>query len=333
MNSILFLKTHKTGSSTLTNILNRYGDSRDLVFALPVSGKTSFLWPTPFLLKSTMPTRRAPNILCNHARYNEGPMHWLFPKETTRYITMLREPAKQFESVFNYYSVGKQLRVSGKTASPPDNFLQNTEFYFNKRQGEARLLKNPALYDLGLHTAYHGNLTAVDNYIRFLHQEFDLVLLMEYFDESLVLLKRRFCWKIEDILYFKLNERIDKEKQDITSHTKELIRKLNSADVLLYNVFNQTLWKMIEGEGPEFFEDLALFRKKIQSMEKACLQEGNFLTNPFGRKIVRGYAVKPNVTKELRDTCSKMIMNEIPYLNYLRKKMIEQQEAVDMAVN
>ena len=90
---------------------------------------------------------------------------------------------------------------------------------------------------------------------------------------------------------------------------------------------------MIEGEGPEFFEDLALFRKKIQSMEKACLQEGNFLTNPFGRKIVRGYAVKPNVTKELRDTCSKMIMNEIPYLNYLRKKMIEQQEAVDMAVN
>ena len=195
MNSVLFLKTHKTGSSTLTNILNRYGDSRDLVFALPVSGKTSFLWPTPFLLKSTMPTRRAPNILCNHARYNEGPMHWLFPKETTRYITMLREPAKQFESVFNYYHVGKQLRVSGKTASPLDNFLQNTEFHFNKRQGEARLLKNPALYDLGLHTAYHGNLTAVDNYIRFLHKEFDLVLLMEYFDESLVLLKRRFSGK------------------------------------------------------------------------------------------------------------------------------------------
>ena len=168
-------------------------------------------------------------------------MHWLFPKKTTRYITMLREPAKQFESVFNYFHVDKQLRVSGNATSPLENFLQNAEFYSNKRQGEAKLLKNPALFDLELHTAYHGNLTAVDNYIRFLHQEFDLVLLMEYFDESLVLLKRRFCWEIEDILYFKLNERMDHEKQDITSLTEELIRKLNLADVLLYNVFNQTL--------------------------------------------------------------------------------------------
>ena len=332
-NSILFLKTHKTGSSTLTNILNRYGDSRDLVFALPANGKLSFFWPTPFFLKSTMPTRRTPNILCNHARYNEGPMHWLFPKKTTRYITMLREPAKQFESVFNYYHADKTLKVSGNATSPLENFLQNAEFYLNKRRGEAKLLKNPALFDLGLHTEYHENLTAVDNYIHFLHQEFDLVLLMEYFDESLVLLKRRFCWKIEDILYFKLNERTDKEKQNITSHTEEVIRKLNSADVLLYNVFNQTLWKMIDEEGPEFFEDLALFRKKIQSMETACLKEGNFLTRPFGRKLVLGYAVKPNVTKELKETCRKMIMNEIPYLNYLRKKMIEQEEAVDIAVN
>ena len=125
---------------------------------------------------------------------------------------------------------------------------------------------------------------------------------------------------------------MDKEKQDITSHTEELLLKWNSADVLLYNDFNQTLWKMIEEEGPEFFEDLALFRKEKQSLEQACLQEGNFLTNPFGKKRVLGYAMKPNVTKELRETCSKMIKNEIPYLNYLRKKVIE-QEAVDIAVN
>ena len=53
---------------------------------------------------------------------------------------------------------------------------------------------------------------------------------------------------------------------------------------------------MIEEKGPEFFEDLALFRKKIQSIETACLQEGNFLTRPFDGKLVRGYVVKPNVT-------------------------------------
>ena len=62
-NNIPFLKTHKTGSSTLTNILNRYGDSRDLFFALPFRGY-DFKWPTPFLLKSIMPIKKTPNILC-----------------------------------------------------------------------------------------------------------------------------------------------------------------------------------------------------------------------------------------------------------------------------
>ena len=333
MNNILFLKTHKTGSSTLTNILNRYGDSRDLFFALPVSGKTSFHWPDPFLLKSTISTTRAPNILSNHARFNKGPMHWLFPKETTHYITMLREPAEQFESAFNYFDVAKKLGVPGNVTSTLENFLQNAEFYLNKGKREFHLLKNPSLFDLGFHTLYHRSLTAVENYIHFLRHEFDLVMLIEYFDESLVLLKRRFCWKVEDILYFKLNERTDKEKQNITSNTKELIRKWNSADVLLYNVFNQTLWNMIQQEGPDFLEDLSLFRKEKQSMEKKCLQEGNFLTNPSGRKLVKGYAVKQNISKQLKENCSKMIMNEIPYLNYLRQKMIDQQEAVDMAVH
>ena len=216
-----------------------------------------------------------------------------------------------------------------------EGFLENEEHFKRRRRkpNEVELLKNPALFDLGLQTVHHGNLTAVENYIRFLQQEFDLVMLMEYFDESLVLLKRRFCWKIEDILYFKLNERTDKEKQDITSHTKEMIRKWNSADVLLYNVFNQTLWKMIEQEGAEFFEDLALFRKERQSMEKACLQEGNFLTRLFREKLVQGYAVKANISKELTNTCMKMIMNEVPYLKYLRKKVIRQLETVDIVVN
>ena len=332
VNNVLFLKTHKTGSSTLTNILNRYGDNRDLLFALPAkSDAYDFYWPRPFLINSTMPLRRTPNILCNHARYNKAPMHWLFPKQTTRYITMLREPAGQFESVFTYYQLWERFNELQNVQTPLESFLQNITFYF--QQGERNeylnLIKNPALFDLGLDTVYHGNFTVVQNYIRFLQQEFDLVMIMEYFDESLVLLRRRFCWKIEDILYFKLNERRTKEKQNLPEFPRKQILKWNWGDVLLYDVFNQTLWQMIEQEGPGFFEDLALLRKGKALMEKTCLQEGIFLTEPFSGKIVLGYSVKPNISKELNDTCSKMIMNEVPYLDYLREKVVKQQQAVD----
>ena len=335
VNNILFLKTHKTGSSTVTNILNRYGDTRDLTFALPSKGY-SFYSYNSFILKFAVPFWKAPNILCNHARYNKVPMNWLFPKETTRYITLLREPTQHFESIFNFFKVGRRFLATKNVSVPLETFLRHTAFYLRQAKnitGILKLIKNPALFELGLDPKYQNNLAVVRNYIRFLQQEFDLVMLMEYFDESLVLLKRRFCWKIEDILYFKLNERRGKDKQELSSKVKEQILKWNSGDALLYDVFNQTLWKMIEEEGPDFFKDLALFRKELESIKSTCLREGIFLTKPYAGRLVQGYAVKANISKELNETCTKMIKNEIPYLDYHREKMTKQIQALDRSVH
>ena len=84
---------------------------------------------------------------------------------------------------------------------------------------------------------------------------------------------------------------------------------------------------MIEEEGPDFFKDLSLFRKAKKIVEQACLQKGNFLTTPFSRKVVRGYVVKSNISKSWNETYSKIIINEALYMDYLRKKLTNQQEA------
>ena len=342
VNNILFLKTHKTGSSTVTNILNRYGDSRDLMFAVPSVRVTySFFWPRLFQLRFAQAFGRSPNILCNHARYNKITMNWLFPKETTRYITMLREPTQHFESVFNFFHLGKRflaLPTHNVSTSPLETFLQNAASHLEhldpkKTSSSINLIRNPSLFELGLDGKYHSNSTVVRSYIRFLQNEFDLVMLMEYFDESLVLLKRRFCWKIEDILYFKLNERMDKHKQNLPGKVKEDIRIWNSGDVLLYDVFNKTLWKMIKEEGDDFFNDLALFRKELESIKRACLREGKFVTKPYAGRLVQGYAVKANLSKELNETCNRMIMNEIPYLDHHRTKLAKLYQTIDRSVN
>lgn len=336
VNNILFLKTHKTGSSTVTNILNRYGDTRDLMFALPISRSLySFFWPRPFQLRFTQAFGRAPNILCNHARYNKVPMNWLFPKTTTRYITLLREPTDHFESVFNFFHLDKRLVRSKNKVLPLQAFLHNASFYLKQVKnitGLLTLTKNPTLFELGLDTKYHEDLDIVRNYIRFLQHEFDIVMLMEHFDESLILLKRRFCWKIEDILYFKLNERLQKHKQKIPSLVKDQISHWNSGDVLLYDAFNRTLWEMIKEEGPAFFEDLSLFRRELKNIKTKCLREGNFLTKPYSGRFVQGYAVRPDVSEELNDTCHKMITNEIPYLDYHRDKLVKLYQTIDRSV-
>ena len=51
------------------------------------------------------------------------------------------------------------------------------------------------------------NKTDVMKYIKELDKQFDLVLIAEYFDESLILLDELLCWPYKDLTYLKQNER------------------------------------------------------------------------------------------------------------------------------
>ena len=53
----------------------------------------------------------------------------------------------------------------------------------------------------------------IQKHIDELAEKIDLVLITEYFDESLVLLKRELCWELDDVVYFKLNQRSKEYKQ------------------------------------------------------------------------------------------------------------------------
>ena len=71
---IVFVKTHKTGSSTLQNIFRRYGLKNDLQIALPVSDGNRFEYPLFF--KETFMKRNQddskPRIIGNHLRASPG---------------------------------------------------------------------------------------------------------------------------------------------------------------------------------------------------------------------------------------------------------------------
>ena len=57
------------------------------------------------------------------------------------------------------------------------------------------------MFDLGLDLNYFENLTAVLRTSSSEGKEFDLVMIMDYFDESLVIMKRMLCRVMDDILY------------------------------------------------------------------------------------------------------------------------------------
>ena len=100
-------------------------------------------------------------------------------------------------------------------------FLKNiTGFDMLRKSGSSVLARNPQMFDLGLDFKFYQDAKAIKEYIEFLEKEFDLVLIADYFDESVVLMKRLLCWELDDVLFVKTIEQLDKEKAtDISDDT------------------------------------------------------------------------------------------------------------------
>ena len=254
-------------------------------------------------------------------------MNWLFPREISKYVTIIRNPVDNFESAFNYYHMGKSLGLGDDPVVSLEKFLERPSSLSDPKKRPN--IRNPMMFDLGLSQKYFQNYTAVTKYINFLNKEFDLVMIMDYFDESLILLKRLLCWEIDDIFHVKVNERLDKERASyLSDRVKENIKRWNKADVLLFAFFNATFWRKIEMEGSGFYEDLSAFRERRLKLQQMCFENGTgAVQRLFGKKEVKGYSTRKDLNSSLKFLCNRFIMREDSYLDKLREKRKEQLES------
>ena len=102
--NVFFMKTHKTGSTTLQNILERYADQNDLHIGLSLSPNdprfrysSGDYFRKQFVRAGTSPI----NMILHHMRFNYIEVKGLMPSDTV-FITILREPFSLFQSVFSY---------------------------------------------------------------------------------------------------------------------------------------------------------------------------------------------------------------------------------------
>ena len=246
-------------------------------------------------------------------------------KDDTKYITILREPVSQFVSSFYYFEVDRILGLQHRK-DPLEEFLKDPDkhlFSLSIRKGDLpdvmNLVQSGMMYDLGYDFLEFVNGSVLNNAIRRLENELDLVLLLEYFDESLVLMMREFCWDFDDILYIKMNAM--KYKRPTVSHkTRKKILKWNEADVALYKSFNQTFWGKVKKYGNEFWQDVSEFRRRNAEMLRICspkeIEEKAFRLNV----TIKGLVMGQKVGRFHRSFCRKLMMNEIQYLDYFRYK-------------
>ena len=292
-NQVVYIKTHKTGSTTLQTIINRYGYYRNLSFVfnkrssvnghlvyLPItiySPRLYFL-PPHGVKHGDYANYKNYDMVAVHVRYNRTAMD-SFMKPNSKYITIIREPSAQFESAFTHFafkdSFGPRRVPGGRDI---EEWLKRPKYYrdqLKKLKWEGKIglrwyyARNNQIFDLGLNNELHDKENAVKQYIAKLDSELHMVLITEYFDESLLILKREMCWTYEDIVYVSKNQRI--HRSNLTSTLQRKIRNWNHADTLLYQHFNRTLWRKIKEYGPSFQKDLQTFRNRKREVFEECV--------------------------------------------------------------
>ena len=77
--------------------------------------------------------------------------------------------------------------------------------------------------------SYDQNLpdSVVLKWMQQLESEFDLILIMEHYDVSLAVLVLKFCWKIEDVIYMKVNQQTKTGTELSSNAVKGILAKFN----------------------------------------------------------------------------------------------------------
>lgn len=241
-----------------------------------------------------------------------------------KYITILRNPVTQFESSFYYFEINKMLPDLRVSKNPLSEFLNNPTHFYKQLVSRGNeitgLMHNGMLYDLGFETRWFKNSTDISMDIKNIQQQFDLVLIAEYFDESLVLLMRTFCWSLDDIMYIKQNARSSSRKVQKSPDNVKRILTWNDRDYKLYQVFNQTFWTKIKNEGTSFWTDLEEFKYKNKKILNRC-DLTNYKENVLSTSVqVNRFKIGDKVKEKDIDFCKKFILTEVQYLQYFRQK-------------
>ncbi|XP_072315854.1 galactose-3-O-sulfotransferase 4 isoform X2 [Eucyclogobius newberryi] len=347
---IMFLKTHKTASSTVLNMLYRFGEERGLCFALPLGYQLGY--PLPFNAHRVKgyrgPGASHFHIMGNHMRFNRAEVEKVMPSDTF-YFSIVRDPVALAESSFAYY---KEVAPAFRKAKSLGEFADNPRRFYDPRLRNNHYARNLLWFDFGMD--HNANFSAAlarhgENVIK---QVFKLVLVSEYFDQSMILLRHALCWPLDAVVSFSLNARQQKSERSsswvakaapsqaktlpnlsLTEEQREKLREWNALDWALYQAFNRTFWEKIQKFGSaRMAQEVALLRTRRQDLARICLRDGgkpveaqrirDKMIRPFQSGVVKilGYELQPRLDNATRTACLRMIRPEIQYKDVLDAK-------------
>ena len=280
-----YVKTHKTGSTSVWYVMKLYAMKHRLRVVIPTDG-VHLGYPKHLRLSDSRMYRQTHDlgdydVLIDHCRYNKAVMDKLIKKPV--YITILRDPITRFVSTFYFYGTYRRI-AKNQTVGQYLSHIRAGNDYEKPLEKWAGF--NGMAFDLGVNPPYKDK--NVKRKIHEIDKTFALVLIMEYMPESMVLLKRTMGWKLEDVIGIPQNTHPDfasksstatdryaahRGSETLNDKQKETLAKLSHADMKMYRHFNGTFWKRIRSEY-RFREEVELYREMLEMYLKEMESRG-----------------------------------------------------------
>ncbi|XP_066297730.1 galactosylceramide sulfotransferase-like [Branchiostoma lanceolatum] len=284
--NFVFIKVHKTASASTAVVLLRFAYKHHMIMCYSPRGNARFTltFPSTEIYKSNCSRWQVFgehfSFLVHHTVFNKTGMDAIM-KPGTGYIGIMREPQSHFRSQFFYRHHHLRYRLKNHP-NPLGAFLDNPERYEMKwtknltwsgeRNNQAFIMGFPP--DL-LPTQ---DTRLMDKVIKQLDQWYTFVIINEYYEESLVMLRRKMCWDISDILHStkRIHEQHDSRKFLPLNHTQlDNHRRIDAVDYRMYEFFNRTFWKSVEEEtGKGFWEEVVQFKTLLERVNPYCSTRG-----------------------------------------------------------
>ena len=136
-----------------------------------------------------------------------------------------------------------------------------------------------------------------------------MVLVGEHLDESLVLLRRKMCWQLEDVVHFSLKVSRRPSSPMLPEHVDEIM-KFNAVDARLYEHFNASLWRAIAA-APGLAEEIAALQGLREHMVNEC--DAVRMNNRRGRKYLLSQPAN-----SLQSRCARLTMDSIEFSRFFK---------------
>lgn len=239
----------------------------------------------------------------------------------TFYFSIIRDPVSLAESSFAYY---KEVAPAFRKAKGLGDFADDPRKYYDPRLRNNHYARNLLWFDFGMDHNANFSMALAQRGVAMVRRNFKLILVSEYFDQSMILLRHALCWPLDAVVSFSLNARQQKPSGiggmsgswvgkaaavagvsvrgghsqaktlpnlSLTEEQREKLRQWNALDWHLYKAFNQTFWEEIDRFGlSQMEQEVSLLRMRREDLARVCLRDGG---KPVEAHRIRDKNIRP----------------------------------------